>query len=359
MKYSIPLLLLLLTCLTVKGQEHTEEVRLCSIELKESEKTQEAELPSVIAFSGHPIIEGMVYKIMNMLVLPMNFKLEEDYNIIAASSRYNPTKRTHYIYFNPRALGYLDTSEERHETLSILAHEIGHHLSLHHNFIDTYTKCKKKKDENACGKCHTFELEADRFTGYMMHKMNISLKEAQSAYTQLSFNYDDSKKTHPKLEKRLMAVKEGYNISANAYANIPKTAEHYYNKARFMMMEMMQDQDVLTKENKKVLEDNYLTPISLLFEKAYELNPNFDDAMVENGMVYALLNNYEKAIKVMGNAIELEPNNAEYYKMRGFYCSEIGNVDQGLKDFRKSMELNLGGTQTGKYLIALKGIMVE
>ncbi|MDQ3535579.1 MAG: membrane-binding protein, partial [Bacteroidota bacterium] len=83
--------------------------------------------------------------------------------------------------------------------ISILAHEIGHHLNGH-------TMMTK-------GGNPALELEADEFSGFVLRKMGASLVEAQKAMKLISDVIGSA--THPKRSLRLTAIAKGYN-SANS-----------------------------------------------------------------------------------------------------------------------------------------------
>lgn len=78
--------------------------------------------------------------------------------------------------------------------ISILAHEIGHHLQGHifQNDADF----------------HRRELEADEFTGFVMHRMGASLAESQVAIEMLAQDFDVA--THPRRSTRLAAIERGW-----------------------------------------------------------------------------------------------------------------------------------------------------
>lgn len=116
----------------------------------------------------------------------------------------------------------------------ILSHEIGHHLSAHTlslnffeyenavKYCDTNRKTYNKKWCNQelkiqydkyLSKSRKQELEADRFCGYLSYYMAISEEDVISVFRSFSSNNDDIKSTHPKLSKRIKAIKEGYNLA--------------------------------------------------------------------------------------------------------------------------------------------------
>lgn len=93
--------------------------------------------------------------------------------------------------------------------LSILAHEIGHHLQGH-TILEGGSDPAK-------------EIEADEFSGFVMYQMGASLVEAQAAIQKLTTDYDGG--THPPRGKRLAAIERGYKNAMALYPNINKNAE--------------------------------------------------------------------------------------------------------------------------------------
>lgn len=100
-----------------------------------------------------------------------------------------------------------DLSKSDWGALSILAHEIGHHLQGH-TIVEGGSDPAK-------------ELEADEFSGFVMYQMGASLKDAQAAINKLTSDYDGG--THPARPKRLAAIKKGYENAQELYPNIKKS----------------------------------------------------------------------------------------------------------------------------------------
>lgn len=78
--------------------------------------------------------------------------------------------------------------------ISILAHEVGHHLNGH-----------ALNDE---GSKHQWELDADEFSGFVLARMGSSLEDAQSALS--SLKNEKATATHPAKADRLAAVEKGW-----------------------------------------------------------------------------------------------------------------------------------------------------
>ena len=99
-----------------------------------------------------------------------------------------------------------DLSKSDWGALSILAHEIGHHLQGH-TIIEGGSDPAK-------------ELEADEFSGFVMYQMGATLKDAQAAISKLTSDYDGG--THPPRQKRLASIKKGFDNAQDLYPNIKK-----------------------------------------------------------------------------------------------------------------------------------------
>jgi hypothetical protein len=100
-----------------------------------------------------------------------------------------------YIFYDPKLLTYSDLNSGHYWTsMSILAHEIGHHLNGH--------------TLNEEGSNHNDELEADKFSGFVLYKLGASLTQSITAIEALG-NSNDTK-THPSIEKRVNAIKQGW-----------------------------------------------------------------------------------------------------------------------------------------------------
>ena len=91
--------------------------------------------------------------------------------------------------------------------ISILAHEIGHHLNAHTLM--------------AGGSRPAIELEADVFSGSVLQRLGASLDDARSAMELLGT--DTGSSTHPAKRDRLAAITNGWMRSCRADANCDAT----------------------------------------------------------------------------------------------------------------------------------------
>ncbi|GAA3930399.1 membrane-binding protein [Hymenobacter algoricola] len=119
-----------------------------------------------------------------------------------------------FLLYNPQFVGAVNRAGRTDWAgISILAHEMGHHLNGHTLL--------------AGGSKPADELEADEFSGFVLRKMGASLAEAQAALAVVS---DDAPSaTHPGRANRLSAISTGWQqssnqIAASSHATAPSAA---------------------------------------------------------------------------------------------------------------------------------------
>jgi hypothetical protein len=104
-----------------------------------------------------------------------------------------------FILYDPELLSYTDQQSGNYWTsMSILAHEIGHHLSGH-----TITNTGSNPAD---------ELEADKFSGFVLFKLGASLTQATAAIEKLGSQEDTY--SHPSKYKRIQSITTGWKDAA-------------------------------------------------------------------------------------------------------------------------------------------------
>lgn len=100
------------------------------------------------------------------------------------------------IAYNQTFMGQVAKATQNNDwvPISIMAHEIGHHLSGHTLMPG--------------GSQPPLELEADKFSGFVLYKMGALLPDAQKAMRTLAPEQDGD--THPGRAKRLVAIQQGW-----------------------------------------------------------------------------------------------------------------------------------------------------
>ena len=144
--------------------------------------------PFASAAEGRQIAQDII----DVVGLKANFEVREA-NIPNAAAVVYGGKR--YVLYNSRFINQLiQTTGTKWAAISVLAHEIGHHLNGH-----TIT---------ASGSQPALELEADEFSGFVLRKMGASLAQAQAAMkTQASAK---ASSTHPAQYDRLASIAKGW-----------------------------------------------------------------------------------------------------------------------------------------------------
>jgi hypothetical protein len=126
-----------------------------------------------------------------------NFQVREQNGINNAYATIIRNQR--YIVYDNRFLESLDRyAGTKWASISVLAHEMGHH---YHNHM-----------VSGAGSTPPKELEADYFSGYVMAKMGASLEEAKAAMGQIASPRASS--SHPAKADRLNAIANGWNSAS-------------------------------------------------------------------------------------------------------------------------------------------------
>jgi hypothetical protein len=125
-----------------------------------------------------------------------NFLLREQNGINNAYATIIRNRR--YIVYDNNFLENLDAyAKTKWASISVLAHEMGHHYRNH--VIDAQGSTPPK------------EIEADYFSGYVMAKLGASLNEAIAAMEQIASPRASA--THPAKADRLAAITRGWNYA--------------------------------------------------------------------------------------------------------------------------------------------------
>jgi hypothetical protein len=143
--------------------------------------------------------QEVVAEIMKYTGLPQNFDVLPHPEVpnAAAVILIGDDKLPHrVIAYNERFMADVQkaTANNNWAPISIMAHEVGHHLSGH--------------TIQPGGSQPPTELEADKFSGYVLYKMGALLADAQKALNTLVPETDSP--THPGRGKRVKAIAEGW-----------------------------------------------------------------------------------------------------------------------------------------------------
>jgi hypothetical protein len=191
-----------------------------------------------------------IKKILSYSGIPLNFEI---YSAEIENAVATIINNHRYIIYDPRLLMYSDQQSDSYwSSMSILAHEIGHHLSGH--------------TLNNSTSNHQAELEADKFSGFVLYKMGAKLEQAINAMSLLGNEFDSE--THPNKRRRIEAISEGWEEASRLRyegalppppPDIPIESVFEYTK------EMLWDEDALND-----------------FRKYYEYNDDFFTGVISD-----------------------------------------------------------------------------
>ncbi len=172
------------------------------------------EQPVMCSYYGQPIASEIkmgppdpqavtvIENILSVVGLRPNFEIRSADVPNAAAVIF---KNQRYILYNPKFLSRINyASGTNWAGISILAHEIGHHLNGH-----TLQKS---------GSRPALELEADAFSGFVLNKLGADRNDAQAAMNVAASQ--KSSHTHPARKDRLVAISDGWH-QANAQLKTP------------------------------------------------------------------------------------------------------------------------------------------
>jgi outer membrane biosynthesis protein TonB len=148
---------------------------------------------TITAYDADAATQSMVTNIMSVIGLKPNFELRVA-NVPNAAAVLIKGKR--YILYNPKFMEEITGATGTNwAAISILAHEIGHHLNGH--TLDNVGSRPKT------------ELEADEFSGFVLRKMGATLAEAQAVMGIIASLKGSH--THPAKDDRLAFIATGWN----------------------------------------------------------------------------------------------------------------------------------------------------
>ena len=154
-------------------------------------------LSVVLATPGHaqtaPVTTDVIREITDAVGLKARFQLRATHDIDNAAAVVYDGQR--YLLYNPDFLSAVNRAGHTDWAgISILAHEMGHHLNGH--------------TLRHGGSQPADELEADEFSGFVLRKLGASLAQAQAAMATVAD--DGGSASHPGQAPRLTAISQGW-----------------------------------------------------------------------------------------------------------------------------------------------------
>lgn len=234
---------------------------------------------------------------------------------------------TRYILYNRQYLDKLVAQNTDWVAFAIFAHEVGHHFLGHsiRNQALTYARSRQR------------ELESDFFSGYIIKKLNGTLKNAESGIMAVDNHPPAALEagcSHPTKAKRLVAIAKGYNFvnqpdaSLNSFLNIDS------------LVRAEGIEQLLNRTNQLYQQQKFqqaLDQIDKLFDR---VSQNQLPMMFNNrGMIKLKLNQQISALEDFNKAILINNKRAEFFENRGRLKTQLANeinIKEAQKDLNRA-----------------------
>jgi hypothetical protein len=286
-------LILLLIPLVSFGQKSNDAdaLKLC-VALQSSNFTTDADA------------EDAVNKILSVIGASQKPILQACNNINNAIAAVYKGKR--YILYDRDFMNSISEGTNKYwSNMFILAHEIGHHINGHSLDIALYAfeiidpiSLEEKRNQ---------ELEADEFAGFILEKLGASLNQTSELLSNLPKINNESYSTHPSKEKRIEAVRLGFNKSkktTNAIDLLKKNLIIIENQSQNTLKNPVSNKTKFKKKSsKKDLTPNILNPRKmeiiggshlLTLKSSSDLNVSIDESYFSWGKIIDY--NYENIV---------------------------------------------------------------
>ncbi|WP_139921167.1 membrane-binding protein [Hymenobacter sp. DG01] len=209
-----------------------------------------------------------------------------------------------YLLYNPQFVAAVNRAGRTDWAgISILAHEMGHHLNGH--------------TLRAGGSNPADELEADEFSGFVLRKMGASLAQAQAGMAVVSD--DEASPTHPGRRTRLTAIGEGWQRANQQIVASTRTAAPSATPAVLADRATAPVRTVATTAS----------PVSVLGKITFRDNPD-DPYYITNRLSVVRVDRQDRTAQVVGRLTRSESTNYPYVlvdgQQRRLYISRNGGI---------------------------------
>jgi hypothetical protein len=260
---------------------------------------------SVYSYQSNSEAVGIIQAIIDVIGLKPNFTIKAG-NVDNAAAVVLRGQR--HILYNPDFIENIDrATNNRWASISILAHEIGHHLNGH-----TLT---------ATGSRPNLELEADEFSGFVLRKLGASLTDAQAAM-KLAADIRGSH-THPPRAKRLTAIKAGWEHAGQQISGQSQpSAERMTREVQPRQTQEIQEQsEVLAKQYRA-----YNVKFSIDPEGEYYVTVKNHLVKIDNGQLVVLANMVKSNSKKYPFVLYQGKSNYLFIKPNGVIVTTDGKI---------------------------------
>ena len=287
------------------------------------------------SFLGNENAETALNKILSSIGASKTFILQECSGVNNASA--TSYKGIRYIFYNDSFMNKIVNRTNPWSNLSILAHEVGHHINGHTMDMVLYANDVVTAVSKETGREQ--ELEADYFSGFVMAKLGATSSEATQVMAMISSDADDTNSSHPSKSKRLEAITKGYNAGyVKPSVEVNPTAKQNTEPQSLLKTKVLTYEDYFYRAVDKHQSKDKQGAVSD-YNQSIKLNPKFAPAFHNRGIIKDDLMNYQDAIKDFDMAISLLPDYPLYYYNRAVsknniedYLGVISDLDQVIKN---------------------------
>ena len=282
--------------------------------------------------------------IISVIGVSRNFILKPCENISNAMAI--SLKGIRYVFYNKEFMREINTNVKYWGNMSILAHEIGHHINGH--TIDVILYASESVEEESLATSRMMELQADEFSGFVLAKLGATLSQASEAISKFIPDEDDTYSTHPTKSKRLKAIKRGYDkakfqdeeLIHSSSKNQPmktetitkiieKTVHDTILVYDTVKINTLQDDTKGRVDNANVERESIATVKDIYKEKASTDKELSEKYFVEALQILKKINNFPRMSRssrhemrsnveaLLDKSQELDSNNADIYIYRG------------------------------------------
>jgi tetratricopeptide (TPR) repeat protein len=129
-----------------------------------------------------------------------------------------------------------------------------------------------------------------------------------------------------------------------------------------MALEYPEDENVYFALGNVYYEDAMPLEARMNYEKALELNPDFNKARINLAMLYAETADPDTALILLEEAVKIDPKDPKAYNNIGMIYYSKGNIDRAVKAYTKAIEIDPDNAEAHYNLglaFAETGLLVE
>jgi hypothetical protein len=184
------------------------------------------------SFASEKEANDALDKILDVIGASKNFTLipcDDISNAVAVT-----VKGDRFILYDGAFMRKIDLATNNWSYLFILAHEVGHHINGHtRDFL-----LAEVLDDQSLADRRKEELEADEFASFIVSKLGASYSQIEETIALIASDGSDLYSTHPNYDKRIAAVKRGFERAHSDNSEEEKTTSKRPDKKQHIPNEL-------------------------------------------------------------------------------------------------------------------------